>query len=218
MGIKAFVFDMDGTILHSLPDLAIATNEALTQMGFPTHTQDEIVAFVGNGAERLIDQSCPPYATAAERKETLELWRSIYISSSYENTAPFPGIIEVLESLRRLGMRTAVLSNKFDAGVQVLSERFFPGLFDISRGEIAPIPRKPDPTSLFMVMEELGVSAQETVYVGDTNVDVQVARAAGVMAVGVSWGYDKALPLPVEELDAYIHDPHELLALAGFKA
>lgn len=218
MGIKAIVFDMDGTILHSLPDLVIATNEALTRMGFPTHTEEEIVTFVGNGAERLIDQSTPATATPQQRRETLELWRSIYINSSYDNTAPFPGIVELLRQLRERGVGTAVLSNKFDAGVQVLAERFFPGLFDVCRGEVPPIPRKPDPTALFMVMEELGATPQETVYVGDTNVDVQVARAAGVMAVGVSWGYDKALPLPVDELDAYIHDPAEILSLPGMPA
>ena len=211
MAIKAFVFDMDGTTLDSLPDLAIATNEALTRMGFPTHAQEKILTFVGNGAERLIEQACPPDATPEQRKQTLELWRDIYIHSDYAHTEPFPGVVEVLGKLRARGVKTAILSNKFDAGVQLLSKLYFPGLLDLARGEIPPIPRKPDPTSLRLAMNELGVTPEETAYVGDTNVDVQVARNAGVMAIGVSWGYDKALPLPIDELDAYIHSMDELL-------
>lgn len=214
MGFKAFVFDMDGTILHTLPDLAIATNEALERMGFPQRTYDEIHGFMGKGSNRLIEMSCPEESTPGQRAQTFELWRSIYLRSAYAHTEPFPGIVDTVRELRARGLKTAVLSNKFDAGVQALSERFFPGLFDAARGEVPPTPRKPDPTSLLEILAQLGVEPDETVYVGDTNIDVKLARNAGVQLIGVSWGYDAAAPMRKDGLLGYIHHPSELLEYA----
>lgn len=213
MNIKAFIFDMDGTLLHSLPDLAIAANEALAYMGFPARTYKEVLSFMGEGSMRLIDRCVPADATPEQRRQTFDTWRNIYIASSYANTYPFPGMVDTLRELRQRGAKTTILSNKFDAGVQALADIHFPELFDIVRGEIPPTPRKPDPTGLLQMIDELGVKPEEAAYVGDTNVDVQVAENAGVMAIGVSWGYDKAAPLPQDRLGAYIHDPRELLAL-----
>ena len=211
MGIKAFVFDMDGTILHTLPDLFAATNEALAQMGFPARTYDEVLGFMGDGGARLIERAVPSGTGPGLTRQTFELWRTIYIGSGYGATAPFPGIEETLRTLRGNGVKTSVLSNKFDEGARRLADRFFPGLFDAVRGDKPPAPRKPDPTVLLAMLDELGVDARQAAYVGDANVDVQVARRAGVMAIGVSWGYDAANPLRPEDLDAYIHDPRELL-------
>ena len=213
MGIKAIVFDMDGTILHSLPDLAVVTNMALARKGYPLRSEHEVLTYVGNGAERLIEQACPPGLPASEVKDTLDLWRALYLEYGDRLTAPFPGIIETLEALRERGVKTAVLSNKFDAAVRALAEDYFPGLFDIARGEIPPTPRKPHPDALLQMLREMGVSPAEAAYVGDTGVDEQVALAAGTMAIGVSWGYDEAIPLDQEKLDAYIYDPRELLDL-----
>lgn len=211
VGAKAFVFDMDGTILHTLPDLTVVTNKALAQMGYPLRTEHEVLTFVGNGAARLVGQACPSQATDEERQRTLELWQRIYLECGDNLTAPFPGTVDVLRELRARGAKTAVLSNKFDAAVRELSDHYFPGLFDVSRGEIPPIPRKPDPTALLQVIQELGATPADTVYVGDTSVDAEVARNAGTKIVGVSWGYDEALPMPIDELDGYIHDARELL-------
>lgn len=214
MSFKAFVFDMDGTILHTLPDLALAANEALGRMGFPTRTYDEIHAFMGQGSNRLIEMCCPDSATPAQRRQTFEVWRSIYLQSAYAHTEPFPGITEAIRELRERGVKTAVLSNKFDAGVQVLAQRFFPELFDAARGEIPPTPRKPDPTSLLQLLDALDVRPAETVYVGDTNIDVELAENAGVALLGVSWGYDAAAPMRKEGLLGYVHSAPELLAFA----
>jgi phosphoglycolate phosphatase len=211
MGVKAFVFDMDGTILHTLPDLTVVTNRAMERMGYPLHTQEEVLTYVGNGAARLVNQACPPNASEEDRQYTLKLWQQIYLDYDNALTAPFPGIEDTLRALRARGVKTAVLSNKFDAAVRELAEQYLPGLFDIARGEIPPIPRKPDPTALLQVVEQLGSTPAETVYVGDTSVDFETARNAGTRMVGVSWGYDKALPLPIDELDGYIHEASELL-------
>ena len=211
MGIKAFVFDMDGTLLHTLPDLAAATNEALRQKGFPERSYDEILGFMGDGGARLIERAVPLGTSDDERWQTFDLWRSIYIGSSYHRTEPFPGVLDALRQLRARGVKTAVLSNKFDEGTRLLASRFFPRLFDAVRGDLPPAPRKPDPTTLLAMLGDLGVPPEEAAYVGDACVDVQVARNAGVRAIGVSWGYDASNPLPLDQLDAYIHDPAELL-------
>ena len=144
---------------------------------------------------------------------SLNAYKNPTDSTKFILTEPFPGITETLRELRARGMKTAVLSNKFDAAVRELSDHYFPGLFDVSLGEIPPTPRKPDPTMLLQILDEFGVKPEEAVYVGDTSVDVEVARNAGTKAVGVSWGYDAALPLPLDELDAYIHEASELLKL-----
>ena len=213
MSIKAVIFDMDGTVLHTLPDLTLVTNRTMEQLGYPQHTQEEVETFVGNGAERLVTQACPPGTSPEDCKRALKRWQSIYLECGDDLTEPFPGILDTLRELRRRGIKTAVLSNKFDAAVRELSDHYFPGLLDKSLGEIPPTPRKPDPTMLLQLLDEFGVKPEEAAYVGDTSVDVEVARNAGTLAVGVSWGYDAALPLPVEELDAYIHEPSELLKL-----
>ena len=161
----------------------------------------------------MIERAVPPGTSPETCKRTFELWRSIYIGSGYTRTAPFPGVVETLRQLRESGAKTAVLSNKFDEGACQLAERFFPGLFDLVRGDRPPAPRKPDPTVLLQMLDVLGAPAVQAAYVGDANVDVKVARRAGVMAVGVSWGYDAANPIVEADLDAYIHDPAELLSL-----
>ena len=213
MALKAFVFDMDGTILHTLPDLVKATNAAMRQMGFPTLSYEQVHALMGDGGARLIERAVPAGTSRETYLETFELWRSIYLASDYAGTAPFPGIPQALQALRRRGMKTAVLSNKFDEGARLLARRFFPGLFDLVRGDVEGTPRKPDPTSLLQMLDELGVPPDQAAYIGDANVDYRLARNAGVMAVGVSWGYDSANPLPRDLLDAYLTSPGELLAL-----
>ena len=210
MTIKAFIFDLDGTILHTLPDLAVAANEALRQMGLPTRSYEEIQSFMGDGGARMIGRAVPPGTPDDLRWQVFDRWRAIYIASDYANTTPFPGVVDALRELREREVKTGVLSNKFDEGTRVLTQRFFPGLFDAVRGDKPPAPRKPDPTTLLEMLEQLGARPEDAAYVGDSLVDVQVAHNAGVLAVGVSWGYDAVSPLPIEQLDAYIHDPLEL--------
>ena len=216
--IRAYVFDMDGTVLDTMPDLAVAANEALSRMGFPERTYSELLAHMGFGGRYLIEQVVPPDATPEQTRQTFELWRELYIASNYALTKPFPGVVDTLCELRARGLKTAVLSNKFDAGVRALAERHLPSLFDAVRGDAPPTPRKPDPASLLRMLDDLGVRPDEAAYVGDTPVDVKTARNAGVRIIGVSWGYDKAAPLPLDELDAYIHDPRELLTASKGQA
>ena len=213
MTLEAMIFDMDGTLLHTMPDLALAANQALRRMGFPERSHDEMLACMGLGGRQMVELIVPAEATAAQRERTFELWRDLYIESDYALTAPFEGIPEALRDLRARGLKLGIQSNKFDAGVQLLANRHFPGMFDAVRGDEPPMPRKPDPTSLLFMLDQLGVSPDDAAYVGDATVDVRTARNASVKAVGVAWGYDAVSPLPIDELDAYAHTPSELLRL-----
>ena len=212
--MAGFIFDMDGTILHTLPDLALAANEALERMGFPTRSYDEINTLMGQGSNHLLERCCPDSAAPEQKKQAWEIWRSIYMRNAYANTEPFPGVVEAVQALRARGAKTAILSNKFDDSVQVLARQFFPGVFDVVRGEIPPTPRKPDPTALLQVLDELRVDPSAAVYVGDTNVDVQLAENAGVALIGVSWGYDTASPMRKDGMVGYIHAASDLLQFA----
>lgn len=209
--MKAVVFDLDGTLLHTMPDLAKAANEALRHMGFPTRTQNDMLSYMGYSGKWLIEQIVAPNATQKQRQTTFELWRSLYIGSDYALSAPFIGVCEAVAELHARGMKLGVLSNKFDAGVRMLTQRHFPDLFDIVRGDLAPAPRKPNPTTLLQMLDEFGVQPKDAAYVGDSIVDVKTARNAGVKMIGVAWGYDQAAPLPLGELDAYAATPSELI-------
>ena len=209
--LRAVVFDMDGTILDTLPDLAACANEALAQMGLPGHSLDEYRRFMGEGGRRLIERAVPAGTASEQCDQVFELWRKLYIASDYALTAPFPGISEMLIGLRAQGIKTAVLSNKFDEGARTLAARHFPGLFDMVRGDKPPAPRKPDPTTLLQMLDALTVQPEEAAYVGDAIVDVQTARNAGVAAIGVAWGYDSTRPLCPEDLDAYLQDPTRII-------
>ena len=211
--LEALIFDLDGTLLHTLPDLAACANEAMVQMGFPEHSLVEYERLMGYGGRWLIEQSLPKGATAEQRARAFELWRSLYIEGDYPLTMPFPGVADMVCTVRERGLKTGVLSNKFHEGACVLVSRHFPGAFDEVRGDKPPAPRKPDPTTLLEMLNRLGVSPDAAAYVGDANVDLQTARNAGVMAVGVAWGYDHANPLRIGDLDVFIREPSELCNL-----
>ena len=213
MFFDAYIFDLDGTVLDTLPDLVNITNTVLAEWDMPTHTTEEVNSYVGNGARMLLVRAAPEGTPDDVIDALLARWRGIYPELGHQFTHPYAGIPETLDELKSRGAKLGVLSNKFDAATCAVIGRHFPGVFDLVRGDKPPAPRKPDPTVLLQMLDELGVTAAETAYVGDAMVDLQVARRAGVAAVGVSWGYDAANPLPVHELDAYLHNPAELLDL-----
>ena len=213
---EAFIFDLDGTLLDTLPDLVVLTNTALGEQGFPQRTREEIHSFVGNGAGALINQAVPPQATAEQRQATLERWRELYPLIGLDLTRPFPYMIETLERLKGGGARLGVLSNKFDAAVKEVIGSFMPGLFDVMHGECEGIPRKPDPTGLLRTMGELGVEPERVLYVGDSRNDVMTARNAGVTVAAVTWGYTAIADLEGFSPDFLVDDPRELAELSGY--
>lgn len=210
-----FVFDLDGTLLDTLPDLVVITNKALAAMGFPPRTTDEIHSFVGNGLMALMYQAVPEDVSPAAAEEAMEHWKSLFPAYKNDLTHPYPGVPETLAALRARDAKLGVLSNKFDAGVQQVMNQYLPGVFAVMHGERESegIPRKPDPTGLLLTIEELGSTPDRTVYVGDSPTDIAVARNAGTFAVGVSWGYHHADELREVAADLVIETPQELLAL-----
>lgn len=208
---SAFVFDLDGTLLDTLPDLVVITNTALRDCGYPERTTNEIKSFVGNGVKALMYQAIPPEADEEAAERAMTRWRSIHPRLEGRLTRPYPGIEEAIGRLRARGAKTAALSNKFDEGVQQVIGEFMPDLFDVKHGECARFPRKPDPTGLLLTLEELGVAPQDAAYIGDSPCDIEVARRAGMFSIGVAWGYHETAELADAGADALIERAEDLL-------
>lgn len=207
------VFDLDGTLLDTLPDLVVLTNAALNEQGFPSRTTDEIHSFVGNGARALMYQAVPADATPEQAEAAMRRWMELYPVIGTKLTKPYPHMEETLAELKRRGIGLGVLSNKFDQGVHDVIGAYLPNLFAVEHGERADIPRKPDPTGLLRSIDELGSAPDRTAYVGDSPGDVAVSRNAGTFAVGVAWGYHHADALREAGADLVIDDARELLQL-----
>ena len=183
------IFDLDGTLLDTLEDLADAVNYALGQMGMPQRTLDEVRQFVGNGVAKLIQRAVPAGTAPEQTAQTLEIFKAYYDLHKEDKTAPYAGVVELLSALHQRGYKLAVVSNKFDRAVKDLMPRYFPGLIHAAAGEDEEhgVPKKPDPTMVHRVMAELG--AQKAVYIGDSEVDMETARNSGLPCISVTWGF-----------------------------
>ena len=187
MKYKAVLFDMDGTLLDTLADMAAAVNHILSVHGYPLRTVEEVRAFVGNGARKLMERALPPDVTGDAFEALLEEYRQWYEAHACVKTAPYPGVPAVLAALHRAGVRCAVVSNKPNGATRELAARFFPGL--PAFGQQDGIPAKPAPDMVYHALAELGVEASAAAYVGDSEVDVALARNAKLPLVAVSWGF-----------------------------
>lgn len=185
----AIIFDLDGTLLDTLGDLRDAANDALRRRGLPLRTTEEIRRFVGNGVRNLMRRCLPAGSPDEEIDAALADFKAYYAAHLCDTTAPYDGIPELLTVLRKRGIKVGVLSNKLDSATQQLIRHYFYGKVDVAFGEHSGVPRKPDPTSCRMVMEQLGVRPEAVLYVGDSGVDMRTARNAGLTAVGVTWGF-----------------------------
>jgi HAD-superfamily hydrolase, subfamily IIIA len=189
MAYTLAVFDLDGTVLDTLRDLTDSTNAALRMNQLPQRSMEEVRAFVGNGIAKLIARAVPEGTDDALREKTLNDFKAHYALHKADATRPYEGIPELLTALRAAGIRTAVVSNKADAAVRGLVEMFFPQMFDFCVGERENVRKKPAPDAVLEAMDALGASRAETVYIGDSDVDVETARNAGVDCVAVTWGF-----------------------------
>lgn len=191
---KAVIFDLDGTILDTLEDLKNSVNFALNKNGLPERSYEEVRSFVGNGIRLLIERSVPDNTDADTLEKCFGDFKLHYRDHSADNTKPYDGITGLLEELKRTGYSLAVVSNKADFAVQTLVEEYFPDLFSFAVGEREGIRRKPFPDSVNEAIKVLGVSSDEVVYVGDSEVDVETSRNAGVPCIAVTWGFrDKSV-------------------------
>ena len=192
---KAVIFDLDGTLLDTLCDLYISVNYALSRFGYPEKTIDQVRAYVGNGIGKLIERALPSGIENPDYEKVLAVFKEHYGANCENNTSPYPGIDELLANLTSAGIKSAVVSNKADFAVKSLCRRFFPSLEGRAIGEREGVRRKPAPDSVYAAMELLGVSAEESVYVGDSEVDVATAKNAGIDLIAVSWGFRERVEL-----------------------
>ena len=183
------IFDLDGTILDTLQDLANAVNDAMEKNNMPLHTVDEVRRFVGNGIRKLIERSVPAGTETAVIDKVHADFTAYYQVHCADNTAPYNGIPELLRRLKENGIHTAVVSNKADYAVQSLCEQYFPTLFDAVAGEKEGIRRKPAPDSVNAVLSALHLTREQAVYVGDSDVDIATAENAGMPCISVAWGF-----------------------------
>lgn len=213
MKYSVAIFDMDGTILDTLEDLAISINYALGELGFPPRRRAEVRAFLGNGARELI-KCVAPDGTSPELLDKLyELFSAHYEEHCSDYTAPYAGIIELVKELKEKGIHTAVVSNKDDEAVQVLCQQYFPGCFEFAVGKRDDIPLKPAPDVVLRLLENLGVSKSKAVYIGDTEVDVETAANAGIDCIAVTWGFRDEAFLRTHGATALARDVEALRAL-----
>lgn len=183
------VFDLDGTLLDTLLDLFDSTNYALYVNGLPPRTVDEIRAFVGNGVAKLLSRAVPEGTAPGLEAKCLADFRAHYFLNMANKTAPYPGVPELLRRLGDAGLKLAVVSNKFDGAVKGLCRSYFEGLIPVAVGEAPDVARKPAPDTVFKALSELGSDPAKAVYIGDSEVDVETARNAGIPCLSVAWGF-----------------------------
>lgn len=187
--ITTVVFDLDGTLLDSLQDLACSVNHALTEHGMPTRSETEIRLMLGNGVRRLVGQAVPQGTPEDITEQVLATFRVHYAKHCHDLTHPFDGIMDMLAELHRRGYRMAIVSNKPASAVQELNAQFFSGYMNIAVGESTTVRRKPNPDGVLEAIRRMGATPSEAVYVGDSEVDFVTAQNAGIPCITVLWGY-----------------------------
>lgn len=210
---KLVIFDLDGTLLNTIDDLAMSTNHALRLFGYPEHSLAEYRFFVGNGITTLIERALPE---EARQKDLIYQLRKAFVTyyqlHKTELTQPYPGIPELLTNLHAQGITLAVASNKYHQGTTELIRHFFgEKLFSVVLGQRENIPVKPDPAIVYDILSQTGTSPAETLYVGDSGVDMQTARNSHLTSIGVSWGFRSRKELKENGADYIVDSPEEIL-------
>ena len=213
MKYSTYIFDLDGTLLDTLADLAAAVNYALRQHGMPEHTIDDVRRFVGNGVRKLMERAIPDGEKNPDFEATFATFREYYMHHSLDTTRPYPGIIETLEALKAKGCRLAVVSNKMMAATKELCQHFFADTIEVAIGEneAAGIRKKPAPDTVFEALRQLGEEKDSAVYVGDSDVELETANNSGLPCISVLWGFRDRDFLIQHGAKTFISAPSELL-------
>lgn len=209
--IKAVIFDLDGTLLNTIDDLKNSVNYALKKFNFPERSLPEIKSFVGDGVKKLIERAVPPETDVKTIENCLEIFKENYSLNMYNLTCPFNGILEILMEIKQDGLKIAVVSNKFDSAVKNLCKKYFPNFVDIAIGQSEIISPKPMPDGVLKVIDELKISKENVIYIGDSDVDVKTAKNANLKCIGVTWGYrDKSF---LDGADFIINQPCDIIKI-----
>ncbi|MFB0920326.1 MAG: HAD family hydrolase [Oscillospiraceae bacterium] len=209
----AIIWDMDGTLLDTLDDLADGVNAALTEFNLPVKTRDEIRSFIGNGINRTLELSVPSGKSHPRFEDILSFFKDFYEINSSNKTKPFFGLDRALPELKRRGYRMAIVSNKTDSTVKALAELFFQGLMDTAIGNSEGLRRKPFPDEVLEALSAMDTAKASAVYIGDSEVDIETAKNTGVDCICVSWGYRSRQELTAQGAKVIIDTPEELLGL-----
>lgn len=214
--VKLVVFDLDGTLLNTIADLAAATNYALQQCGYPLHETEKYRFFVGNGIRKLFERALPETARTEINVERMRNYFLAYYNvHNTESTRPYPGIPVLLETLEKKGIGLAVASNKYQEATDVLIGHFFPERnFVAVSGQREGRPVKPDPAVVNEILRKAGLSPDEVLYAGDSGVDMETAVRAGVVSVGVTWGFRPESELREKGAVYVVNDPDEIILIA----
>ena len=213
--IKAAIFDLDGTLLNTLEDVVNACNYALKKCNFKTHSIEEYKVFVGDGRSKLIERIVPDEYKGNDevKNNVLRLFDEYYSGHMLDMTKPYEGICEMLKSLKEKGVKLAVVSNKPDEFVGGIVKKYFGDTFEIVHGQRTNYPVKPDPTTVYEVIEYFGIKLNESIYVGDSNVDIYTAKNAKVKSIGVAWGFRGEEELREAGADYIVYDSNEIAEL-----
>lgn len=186
---KVVIFDLDGTLLYTLEDLADSVNYALKTFGYETKTNEEILSYVGNGVRHLMECSVPKGISEEDFESCFACFKDYYSEHCCEKTCPYTDVIPTMKKIKKKGIKIAIVSNKFQAAAEEVCEHYFKGLYDVVIGESEECPRKPAPDGVNKILKMYEVEPDDALYFGDSEVDIETANNAGVFCVSVLWGY-----------------------------
>lgn len=210
-----YIFDLDGTLLNTLGDLAASVNHALRCHDMPVRTVDEVRRFVGNGVHLLMERAVPGGSSNPQFEQALQTFRDYYLHHSLDTTRPYDGIAEMLAGLKRRGKRMAVVSNKFCTATEALCQHFFADTISVAIGEneAEGVHKKPAPDTVLEALRQLGADRQGAVYVGDSDVDLATARNAQLPCISVLWGFRDRQFLEACGAATFVNKPQEIIEL-----
>lgn len=213
MKTEAIIFDLDGTLLNTLEDLADSTNFALDKLSYPPHSTEEIKSFVGNGVAKLIERAIPNGRKNPDFDKCLNIFKKHYSQNMYNKTKPYDNVINLLTELKNKNYKLAVVSNKFDSAVKELCEKYFPDLIDIAIGEneAMGIKKKPAPDTVLQVLDILKIDSLQAIYVGDSDVDIMTAKNSNMRCISVTWGFRDREFLIKNNAEIIIDKPKEII-------
>ncbi len=208
---EAIIFDLDGTLLNTLEDLQDSVNYAMGKKGYPKRSLEEVRCFVGNGVEKLIMRAVPEGTSKEDTLQALEIFKRHYSVNSKNKTKPYDRIKELLAALKQQGFKMAIVSNKFDAAVKELNREFFAEYIECAYGECESIRKKPNPDAVYKALEDLKVTKEQAVYVGDSDVDILTAKNSGLDCISVTWGFRNRQELEMKGAVSIIDEPMDLM-------